>query len=111
MPKIGSNFDYADSAVLGSVFSIRKNEPETLPVSSSESTLSSSRASAEMAPNAAADARTAIGLKVDPRTGDMVVVIYSKEDNRIIQEIPPEAARELSVQLDKLTGTLIDRYE
>ena len=52
-----------------------------------------------------------VGVKVDPRTGEMVVVVYSKEDKRIIEEIPPEAARELSLQLEKLTGLLIDRYE
>lgn len=111
MTKVSASTDYAHPAILDPVSLDKKNGSKTRSASASERTLQTNHSSAEPTAPGAAETGQGLGVKVDPRTGDIVVVVYSKKDNRIIEEIPPEAARELSLQLDKLTGLLVDRYE
>ena len=110
MTTIGIISDNIGTIVSDRVSFKEKNESWALPSSADDRALTGAKTGEGSAPTVAGPDH-AVGVQVDPRTGDMVVIVYSKEDNRIIREIPPEASRELSIQLDKLTGLLVDRYE
>jgi len=51
------------------------------------------------------------GLKflIDEGTGQIVVQVIAKEDDRVIREIPPEALLELESRIDEMTGVLFSQ--
>lgn len=48
-------------------------------------------------------------IRVDSETGEIKVKIVSKEDGRIIREIPPENLFDLVGRMDDVTGVLLDK--
>ncbi len=50
-----------------------------------------------------------LSIQVDGNTGDTIVKVISKEDGRIIREIPPEEMRNLVAKMEATTGLLFDR--
>ncbi|MBN2418729.1 MAG: flagellar protein FlaG [Deltaproteobacteria bacterium] len=50
-----------------------------------------------------------IQIKVDNKTGDVVVKVISKEDGKVIREIPPEELLALAAKMEELSGAFFDQ--
>jgi flagellar protein FlaG len=47
-------------------------------------------------------------IQVHKETGDIIVKVISRQDGRVIREIPPEALLNLANKMEELTGILFD---
>lgn len=47
-------------------------------------------------------------IQVHSETGDIIVKVLSKEDGKVIREIPPEAMLKLAEKMEEMTGVLFN---
>ncbi len=47
-------------------------------------------------------------IKVDEKTGRIMVKVISKESGKVIREIPPEEMLDLAARIEEMTGILFD---
>ena len=57
----------------------------------------------------AESARRGLKFHIHEETGQIVVQVIAKEDERVIREIPPEALLELEARIDEMTGVLFSK--
>jgi len=57
----------------------------------------------------AESARRGLKFHIHEDTGQIVVQVIDKEDDRVIREIPPEALLDLEARIDEMTGVLFSK--
>jgi flagellar protein FlaG len=53
--------------------------------------------------------QTSLSIRVDGHTGRTIVKVISKEDGRVIREIPAEEAVQMAAKMEEMAGLLFDR--
>lgn len=53
--------------------------------------------------------QTSLNIRVDGNTGRTIVKVISKEDGRIIREIPPEEVLAMAARMKEMAGLLFDK--
>jgi flagellar protein FlaG len=63
---------------------------------------------AEVMDNYVKSIQTDLKIQVHKGTGDIMVKVLSKEDGRVIREIPSEELLNLAAKMEQMTGTLLN---
>jgi len=67
------------------------------------------RESLERANERLSDRGASINISIDRTTNDVVVQVKDRETGDTVRQIPPEAAMQVSRNIDRLTGILVDQ--
>lgn len=67
------------------------------------------RDSVQSANERLSDRGTSISLSVDPSTSTVIVQVKDNETGDMVRQIPPESAMQVSRNIERLTGILVDK--
>jgi len=83
--------------------------PRNEPTPSPEALREDFRESVQSANERLAESGRQIAVSVDKSTDTVVVQVTDRDSGEMIRQIPPEAALQITRNIDRLTGILIDR--
>jgi flagellar protein FlaG len=86
----------------------RRDEPGS-PTPTLETLRESFRDALEMANERLNDRGASINISVDPSTKTVIVQVTDRETGDTVRQIPPESALQVSRNIERLTGILVDR--
>lgn len=79
------------------------------PTPTLETLRESFRDALEMANERLNDRGASINISVDPSTKTVIVQVQDRETGDTVRQIPPESALQVSRNIERLTGILVDR--
>lgn len=83
--------------------------PRSEPTPSPEALREDFREAVQSANERLAESGRQIAVSVDKATDTVVVQVTDRDSGEMIRQIPPEAALQITRNIDRLTGILIDR--